>query len=139
MNKYRFKSTIAALLLIIPGAGVASEPTTQHNTNAFWFENWGGLSNATLIVVAPNGKRSEVFADAGTPVFYLTGRDVLDGFYGFELNAATKERVKIVNALNNGRGDKADTEQSKPFYMTGAFLVERGVIVTPKDMKEESN
>lgn len=121
-----------------PGNAAAAtvDPVQQHNSNALWFENWIGLGNATLVVSGPDGKVSQVFAKEGTPVFELGRGEVLDGIYRYELKAATEETVKIVNPIDNGRGDPATSRQA-PFYMNGSFTVSRGVIITPNEIREE--
>ncbi len=90
-----------------------------------------------MTVTAPNGETIEVFAASGTPVFQLSGREIQDGYYRYELRAATEEQKKILNATNQGRGEAQRDTESVPYYTTGNFLVERGVIVTPEDIKEE--
>ncbi|WP_425100254.1 hypothetical protein [Tropicibacter sp. S64] len=134
----RFLSMLAAASLAFAGAAHAAEPdpVQQHNSNAVWFENWIGLSNATMVVAAPNGRISQVRADSGTPVYELTRGDVQDGVYRYELRAATEEDIEIVNPIDNGRGEM-QTTMKKPFYMTGHFVVSRGVIITPEEVKEE--
>ncbi|WGW05919.1 hypothetical protein [Tropicibacter oceani] len=131
-------SLIVALGLGAATALVANtvDPVQQHNSNAVWFENWIGLSNATMVVAAPNGKISQVHAVSGTPVYELDRAEAMDGVYRFELRAATDEKVEIVNPIDNGRGNP-ETSMAKPFYMTGHFVVSRGVIITPEDIKEE--
>ena len=66
---------VAGLGLALPATAqqnaVKPDPVEQHNTNAFWFVNWLGLSNATLTVAAPNGKITKLFAKDGTPVFEI--------------------------------------------------------------------
>lgn len=135
----RLFSAGAAFLCFSLQVAVAAtpEPVQLHNSNAVWFENWIGLSNATLSVTAPNGETIEVFSASGTPVFQLSGRDIQDGYYRYELRAATEEQKKIVNATDQGRGSAQRDSVAVPFYTTGNFLVERGVIVTPEDIKEE--
>ncbi|GLT09877.1 hypothetical protein PVW51_20640 [Sulfitobacter sp. PR48] len=125
-----------SLALFSAGTAWAADPVQQHNSNAVWFENWIGLSNASMVVAAPNGKITEIFAKSGTPVFELQPGEVQDGVYRYELRAATEEKQEIVNPIDNGRGE-LQTESFVPFYRTGAFFVERGVIVTPKEVKEE--
>lgn len=115
----------------------AADPVQQHNSNAVWFENWVGLSNASMVVSAPNGKVTEVFAASGTPVFELDRREALDGVYRYELRAATEETVKIVNPVDNGRGEAARDSEAVPFYLSGHFVVDRGAIVKPEDIKED--
>lgn len=134
----RILSLVAALGMTLAGAALANnpDPVQQHNSNAVWFENWIGLTNATMVVAAPNGRISQVRADQGTPVFELSRADVQDGVYRFELRAATEEDMEIVNPVDNGRGEM-QTTMKKPFYMTGYFVVERGVIITPEEVKEE--
>lgn len=138
-----YRSMIAAALCValhLPTAGQASEtpqPVQQHNSNALWFENWTGLSNASMTISYPDGTLETIEARSGTPVFKLTGSKVLDGIYRYELNAATDKTEKIKNPINNGRGDAARSERAVPFYANGYFTVSRGVIVTPEDLKEE--
>ncbi|QGX96789.1 hypothetical protein EI983_00275 (plasmid) [Roseovarius faecimaris] len=130
-----FLATALCMGTNLPAA--AAEPVEQHNSNAVWFENWTGLSNASLTVVAPNGKISNIYAKSGTPVFQLPGDEVLDGVYRYELSAATDEKVEIVNEVDNGRGENQSNTISKPFYTTGRFIVSRGVIITPEETEEE--
>jgi len=119
--------------------GASAEPVKQHNSNAVWFENWGALTNATLTVVAPNGKITSIEALTGTPVFRLEGGPVLDGVYLFELTAATDEKRPIVNPVDNGRGELASDMETVPFAMTGNFVVSRGVIIEPEEIEESSD
>ncbi|MDE4146510.1 hypothetical protein PXK17_17640 [Phaeobacter gallaeciensis] len=128
----------AFIVGLISGAAQAMpiDPVQQHNSNALWFENWTGLSKATLVVAGPDGSVTRVFAEAGTPVFELGRGEVLDGVYRYELKAATEETVKIVNPIDNGRGESSNS-RAKPFYMNGAFQVSRGVIIVPEDIREE--
>lgn len=122
------------------GAAFANEqvaPVQQHNTNAVWFENWIGLSNATMNVNMPSGEQIKIFAASGTPVFRLEGNEVADGVYSYELSAATEDVVQIVNKINNGRGENGKDSHAGSFVTNGHFTVYRGVIVTPEDIKEE--
>ena len=128
-----------ALSGTVSGAAWAANPVEQHNSNAVWFENWTGLRNATLTVSMPDGQIATIHAATGTPVFQLTGSEIPDGIYRYELNAATEEQVKIVNPQNNGRGDAASDSQAKPFYLVGHFTVSRGVIITPEAESETDN
>tara|TARA_R110002049_G_scaffold44333_3_gene129874 strand:+ start:121195 stop:121653 length:459 start_codon:yes stop_codon:yes gene_type:complete len=127
----------AALSALPAAAQEAPKPVQQHNSNAVWFENWTGLSNASMIIASPDGKVTTIIADSGTPVFQLEGGEVQDGIYRYELTAATKETVKIVNPIDNGRGDAQKDSQAMPYFLNGHFTVSRGVIVTPEDIKEE--
>jgi hypothetical protein len=125
------------LAVMLAGAAYAADPVKQHNSNAVWFENWIGLSNATLVVSAPNGKITEIQAPSGTPVFELDLAEAMDGVYRYELRAATEEQVTIVNNIDSGRGDAQRDTESVPFYANGQFVVERGAIITPKDISED--
>ncbi|MEP3944611.1 hypothetical protein [Ascidiaceihabitans sp.] len=113
------------------------KPVQQHNSNAVWFENWTGLSNTSMIIQAPDGAVTTIFAKSGTPVFQLNGDQIQDGIYRYELSAATENTVKIVNKQNNGRGDASKDSLAEAYRLNGHFTVYRGVIVTPKDVKEE--
>lgn len=113
------------------------QPVQQHNSNALWFENWAGLSNAQMVISFPDGTLETIEARSGTPVFKLTGSQVMDGVYRYELRAATEKTEKIKNPLDNGRGDASRSERTIPFLLNGHFTVSRGVIVTPEDLKEE--
>ncbi|APX14303.1 hypothetical protein [Tateyamaria omphalii] len=135
------KRAIWSLLMSVSVAGMAAadapQPVQQNNSNAIWFENWTGLSNTTMTIAKPDGEVVSIFAASGTPVFELVGRDVIDGVYRYEISAATEDRVEIKNVQNNGRGDAAQDTIAKAFYLTGAFHVERGVIVAPENLTEE--
>ncbi len=135
----RLLSCTAAFAVLLSSAAFSQEiaPVQQNNSNTIWFENWTGLKNGTLKITIPGGELVEVFAASGTPVFELTGREVLDGVYRYELSAATNNEIKIVNPANNGRGDAARDTEAEPFYTSGAFHVARGVIVQPEQIKEE--
>lgn len=137
--RFIMKFLCLTVLMSLSSASVAAtpEPVQQHNSNAVWFENWIGLSNATMKVQAPDGSLISVLAVTGTPVFQLSGNEVQDGVYRFELSAATDEKEKIVNPIDNGRGENASDMVSVSFSMEGRFVVARGVIVTPKDIQEE--
>ena len=137
-----FRSHIfgACLVLATASAGLAREtpqPVQQHNSNAVWFENWVGLSNTSMTINYPDGTIETIHASTGTPVFKLTGAEVLDGVYRYELRAATDKTEKIKNKIENGRGKAARDERAVPFYTTGYFVVSRGVIITPEDLKED--
>ena len=129
----------AALTAVTALSAWAVEPVQQHNSNTVWFENWTGLSNASMTVAAPNGKITTIFAESGTPVFQLPGDEALDGVYRYELSAATDEKIEIVNEIDNGRGENQSNTVSKPFYANGHFIVSRGVIITPEEIKEEDS
>lgn len=126
-----------ACVFTLTASAVFAAPAEQFTSNAFWFDHWGDLSNAQMTVTAPDGRVEEVFADSTTPIYKLGGTEVVDGIYRYELKAATSETEKIVNPVDNGRGDQARDEVAVPFYMEGSFVVSRGVIIIPEDIQEE--
>jgi len=130
---------VVLLCLGLTGAALAQtpQPVQQNNSNAVWFDNWTGLSNATWTISQPDGEIIQIFAPSGTPVFQLVGGRVIDGAYRYELTAATAEKVAITNKQNNGRGDAARDHGLKSFQMSGVFHVQRGVIVVPELIKEK--
>lgn len=138
LNRCFLLAALAPVLLAVSGFASTAAPIKQHNSNAVWFENWTGLSNATLMVVSPDGTITTVESPNGTPVFQLTGSAVLDGVYRFELRAATDEQIKIINPTNNGRGEAQLDSHAKPFLLNGSFVVSRGVIITPEDVSEDA-
>jgi hypothetical protein len=128
----------AVTAIMSAGTAVATpQPIEQHNSTAVWFENWSDLYNATLEVVSPNGEIQVVFAETGTPVYYLDAGTAADGIYRYQLSAATREQVKIVNPIDNGRGSAAKDTQAVPFHTGGSFTVYRGVIVQPEEISED--
>lgn len=137
------KRIVQGMTLILSMAATAvlaapPQPVEQHNYNTLWFENWVDLGNVRMTVSDPEGRIEEVFTRKGTPVYKLPGKPV-DGVYRYELSAATEERKKIVNKLDNGRGDAAREDVAVPFYLQGFFTVEGGVIIKPKDIREEGS
>jgi len=116
---------------------LAAQPVQQHNSNAVWFENWTGLSNATLKVSTPSGEVITIHAETGTPVFTLDSANAADGIYRYELSAATEEKESIVNQLDSGRGDAQTDTTFKPFRTSGQFHVSRGVIIIPEEINED--
>jgi hypothetical protein len=134
-----FRMIAPVIATLLAGMAHAADPVQQHNSTALWFMNWIGLNNATLVVVAPNGEMTRVFAATGTPVYEMDRAKAMDGVYRYELSAATETRVAIVNPQNNGRGDNASDTAAEPFYLTGQFVVSRGVITTPDTMTEDGN
>ena len=135
--KHLVLSAIATLGLTASAMAETPQPVQQNNSNAVWFENWRGLSNATWTIAQPDGEVIQIFSASGTPVFQLEGSKVSDGIYRYELTAATEEKVEIKNKQNNGRGDAARDTMSKPFHMSGAFHVQRGVIMVPETITEK--
>ena len=133
------KTTYTAIALLWLGtqAAWAVDPVQQNNSTALWFENWVGLSNATLVVAEPGGKVTQLFVERGTPVYELDRAEARDGVYTYELRAATEETVAKVNSFDNGRGSIERDTAAKPFYMSGSFTVSRGIIIRPEEIKEE--
>lgn len=133
------KACVFGAGLLAAGGAQAADPVQQHNSNAVWFENWIGLSNAVMVVRAPDGTLTRIEAGSGTPVFELDPAAAPDGVYRYEISAATEARRTIVNPQDNGRGEAESTTGAVPFRGTGQFVVERGVIVTPADVTEQDS
>lgn len=134
------RAGLASLALSLTGVAAQAadpQPVQQHNSNAIWFENWVGLSSATMTVQAPDGRIERIEAATGTPVYRLDPSSSIDGVYRYEISAATEDTVEIVNPMNDGRGDNSRTTSQKPFYLNGRFVVARNVIITPEDIQEE--
>lgn len=136
MKKQILSVLTAYLLTVFPAISDQPNPKQVHNINSIWFDNWVGLSNATLKVAAPNGKVTSVFEASRSPVYRLTGTKILDGIYRYELRAASDERIAAdPNRVGNGDEELPD-DVAKPYYVTGAFLVRRGAIVTPEPIED---
>lgn len=135
------KQTIAAAVISLSLVTVAlaekPQPVQQNNSNAVWFENWVGLRNATMTISQPDGEIISIYSEKGTPVFELSGSDVVDGVYRYTITAATDEEMKIKNKMNDGRGDASRDTMAVPFDMSGRFHVQRGVIIVPELLEEE--
>lgn len=138
MSIFSRSSLLISFVIFGAAPAFAADPMPQHNSNAVWFENWTGLTNATLKVVAPNGQITEIFAASGTPVFQLSGGEILDGVYRYELSAATAERETIVNPIDSGRGDTQSDTVAIGYNLNGVFSVSRGAIIAPEEVNEES-
>lgn len=137
---FDIRHTITAFTagLCLATSAFANEPVERTDTTALWFESWGSLSNATLVVSGPDGFVTNIVAEKGTPRFYLRdAAPVTDGVYRYELTAATTEKIKLRNQPDNGRGENQKDEIAKPFQMGGSFVVSRGVITKQEDIVEE--
>lgn len=126
------------MLLALP-AVVAAQPIQKSNSNAVWFENWIGLSQAMMRVATPSGDISDVTSASGSPVYELKGGNNVDGIYRYELRATTKEMVKNRDYVKGGTNGNDAEFVPKALYITGSFKVERGVIVLPEESEEESD
>ncbi len=82
-------------------------------------------------VATPDGDIVDVYAERGSPVFQLRGRSIADGVYRYELRAATQEKVKNRNYDKNSTMGDDQEFYAKQLYITGSFMVKRGVIVAP--------
>lgn len=137
---FDIRHTITALTasLFLASPAFANEPVERTDTTTLWFESWGSLSNATLVVSGPDGFVTNIVAEKGPPRFYLRdAAPVVDGVYRYELTAATTEKIKLRNQPDNGRGESQKDEIAKPFQMGGSFVVSRGVITKQEEIVEE--
>ena len=129
-----FRTTLTSLVMALAAPVLAADPIQQNNSNAVWFENWIGLSNGMMRVADPDGRITDVRANTGTPVFQLPSGEVIDGRYRYELRAVTEEMVKNTDHSRVRNSDQPRPDYvPKPFYRTGSFVVERGVILRPEN------
>ncbi|MCF3596262.1 hypothetical protein LZG00_19940 [Rhodobacteraceae bacterium LMO-12] len=133
--KHSILSAVAACALATTAMADTPQPMQQNNSNAVWFENWTGLSNAIWTIAQPDGQIITIRAKTGTPVFQLAGGNVIDGIYRYELTAATEEEVEIKSQFDSGR-EAARTTSFKPLQLSGRFHVQRGAIMIPEIMRE---
>jgi hypothetical protein len=135
MTLFRLPVILGALAF--GSALYAAEPVQMNNSNTVWFENWIGLSQANMRVASPDGEIKDVFAARGTPVFTLSGGDVSDGVYRYELRASTDEKIKNRDYSKDSVLEGESEEYTvKQLYTTGSFVVERGIIVKRDDTEE---
>ncbi|MFK7938876.1 MAG: hypothetical protein AB8B82_05825 [Roseovarius sp.] len=131
--------TVILCALVFGSALHAAEPIQEHNSTAVWFENWIGLTHGNMRVASPDGQITDSYAASGTPVFELTGGGAVDGVYRYELRASTEDMIKNRDYSEDSALEQDSSEYiAKPFYKTGVFIVERGVIITPKETLEEN-
>lgn len=130
MIRVQWLPAIFAVLALTASISAAAEPVQKQNTNTLWFENWTGLSRATLTVMAPNGEVKTEYFETGAPVFRLSGWVREDGVYRYELTAATDERVKTATGDDRGTGDGWTL---KRYVRNGAFRMVNGAIVPLED------
>lgn len=131
---------------ILLGIGIAAafavqapsaEPIQKHDGLTVWFDNWGGLVDAKLVVAAPDGKISEIYARTTSPVLSLNRIEAVDGIYRYEISASVIEPVKV-SGFSNGENNQKQTNTGRGvYYHTGFFIVDRGNIIEPPQVKEE--
>ena len=98
--------------------------------------------NVTLMISGPADYYAEVFSRSGIPEISLGKHGkVVDGFFNYQMTAATSQVVEIVNRrLNNGREDilgKVPSKRNVGAALSGTFCVEDGKIRPFKDIPEE--
>ena len=101
------------------------------------FKPGAKYSNATLIVTGPADYQAEVFNRASLPSLDLRKYGKLvDGYFHYQLTAATDKKVEILNpGLNNGRDDIPGTKMLGA-NLSGVFCVKDGVIVKVDNIPE---
>lgn len=135
MKPLLFSLTFAAGL--VAGLAVsAAEVEARIENGALSFTGGQNLTNAVLMITGPGEFEKEETASRGLPVFRAqnSGR-LADGLYQYSLTAATDEKIKIKNPMDNGRGSAARDYLLKPYSMQGSFLVSKGTIL-PADNVE---
>ena len=114
----------------------AADVEVRLQAGALSFSGGSGFSNARLLITGPNDFEAEETASRGLPTFRVRGGRMKDGFYQYNLSAATDEKVKIKRQIDNGRGDDTRDYTLKPFHLSGMFEISRGTIVPVEDMKD---
>lgn len=120
------------LMMNVPfiGAAFAAEVTPSITSGSLSFTGGVGMYNGSLKISGPNDFFEQRTSENGLPIFTLQGIGRLsDGVYNFTLSAATSERKKIDNSVNNGRGESAEDTAAVPYQTTGHFRVANGLIV----------
>ncbi len=120
-----------ALSLTLAGAALAApDIEARVQPTSISFAGGQNYTNAVLTVTGPDGYVKEESALRGLPIFRLqTAGRLVDGYYQFALSAATDEVIPLRNKMDNGRGAGARTTEYRAFNMSGAFRVEKGLIV----------
>ncbi len=102
------------------------------------FKPRGKYSNATLIVTGPAEYYAEIYNPSSLPSLNLEkyGK-VVDGFFSYQLIAATDKKIEILNpGLNNGRDDIPGAKRVG-VQLSGTFCIKNGVIAPFEDIPEE--
>ena len=96
------------------------------------------LSRATLSVSGPDAFHASVYSESGAIALDL-GKfgPVEDGFYKYEITAATDQPMRVRTPLNNGRDEKVKFTLHKGVAMNGTFRVKDGKIVKPVPAAKE--
>ncbi len=136
----------SAALLLLPGIALAEQTVTreqpilaseQFEGTRVSFKPGARYSNATLIITGPADYQAEVFNRSTLPSLDLRkyGK-VVDGYFRYQLTAATDQKVEILNpGLNNGRDDIPGAKMLGA-NLSGVFCVKDGVIVKVEDIPE---
>ena len=96
------------------------------------------LSNATLSVSGPDAFHASVFSKTGAIALDLRKLGLVeDGFYRYQISAATDQPMRVRTPLNNGRDEKVKFTPRKGVTMSGTFLVKDGKIVKPVPAAKE--
>lgn len=131
-------SLAMAALCGIAGTAVAQDISAFISGNGIGVESSKRLNNTTISIVGPNGFHLEQYSKSGNASMSLGGVSGLpDGWYNYEITAATGETVTDLSGLDNGRGPNAPKTMSKGTSSSGSFLVSNGKIVTDTGKAEQ--
>lgn len=122
----------------IAGVAVAQDISASISASGIGVASGKRLNNATIAIVGPNGFHLEQYSKSGNASMSLGGVSGLpDGWYNYEITAATGETVTDLSGLDNGRGPNAPKTMSKGTSSSGSFLVSNGKIVTDTGKAEQ--
>ncbi len=124
------------LTLLAAPAALAQDVEVRLQAGSLSFTGGQGYTNAVLQITGPDDFETEETASRGLPVFRVQGGRMKDGFYQYNLTAATDEKVEIKRQVDNGRGEAQRNYVLKPFHLSGMFEISRGTIVPAEEMKE---
>jgi hypothetical protein len=110
------------------------------------FDVKGGYSNFTFTVTGPAGFSTQEFSRSSAPSLDIRKfKDLPDGVYVYQLQAATDEKVRTFTPPdNNGREGTPPSTVLKGAALTGSFLLTKGVISTreasqPRQPRKQNN
>ena len=137
---------VAGTGLLLPGMAHAEQTVVKEQSivaselfegTRVAFKAGARYSNATLIITGPADYQAEVFNRATLPSLDLQkyGK-VVDGYFRYQLIAATDQKVEILNpGLNNGRDDIPGAKMLGA-QLSGVFCVKDGVIAKVENLPE---
>lgn len=95
------------------------------------------VHNITFTVGGSDGFYQQIFLENGTPTLDLSQlKEIKDGVYHYQINAASNEMVKNQSKSDDGRGEKTRKLINKGLQQSGHFRVVKGKIAEYKKIAE---